>query len=159
MYERVDTEHDNEPVFRLIYSSHSRIPAADTPSELGEIFTTARRNNRALGVTGALVVSEDAFSQALEGDEQVVRDLYARIGEDPRHEHVTLLRAETVPGRTFGRWAMAKVAADGGPDIRLLSNAQRQTIVAAGADHHVTPDQESVLSFMRDSVDQPVIPQ
>jgi hypothetical protein len=54
---------------------------------------------------------------------------------------------------------MAKVAADGGPDIRLLSNAQRQTIVAAGADHHVTPDQESVLSFMRDSVDHPVIPQ
>ena len=54
MYERVDTEHDNEPVFRLIYSSHSRIPAADATSELGEIFTTARRSNRALGVTGAL---------------------------------------------------------------------------------------------------------
>ena len=47
---------------------------------------------------------------------------------------------------------MARVSEDGGPDIRLLSNAKAGRIVEAGADHHISPEQESVLAFMRDSV-------
>jgi len=47
---------------------------------------------------------------------------------------------------------MAKVAQDGGPDIRLLSHADRGRIVAAGPDRHVTPGQETVLEFMRNSL-------
>jgi hypothetical protein len=47
---------------------------------------------------------------------------------------------------------MAKVAADGGPDIRLLSNASRGKIVAAGSDDHFTPEQEQLLMLMRRSV-------
>ena len=81
-----------------------------------------------------------------------VRALYERICEDPRHDRVTLLHTESDAERVFGRWAMAKVAADGGPDIRLLSNAGRQTIVMAGGDEHVTSGQESVLAFMRKSI-------
>lgn len=152
MSDATDTADDSQPVFRLIYNSHSRIAPERSESELGAIFTTARRNNRSRGVTGALVVTDDAFVQALEGDESVVRDLFDGISRDERHDHVTVVEAEVVPGRTFGRWAMAKVAADGGPDIRLVSNAQRRTIVAAGADHHITPEQESVLALMRGSV-------
>jgi Sensors of blue-light using FAD len=83
---------------------------------------------------------------------QVVRDLYERISQDERHDKVTLLEAHAVGGRTFGRWAMAKVAQDGGPDIRLLSNADRGRIVSAGADHHITPEQDTVLEFMRSSL-------
>jgi hypothetical protein len=144
------TEH--EPVFRLIYSSHSRIEPDQTRTELGEIFDTARRNNRAIGVTGALVVADDWFAQTLEGDESVVRELYEKIATDSRHEQVTLLKATNVDDRTFGRWAMARVSEDGGPDIRLLSNAKVGRIVEAGADHHISPEQESVLEFMRSSV-------
>jgi hypothetical protein len=140
------------PVFRLIYHSHSRIAPDQSTSELGAIFTTARRNNRRLGITGALVVTDDAFVQALEGDESAVRDLYDNISRDTRHERVTVLEEGIVGGRTFGRWAMAKVAEDGGPDIRLLSNASRGKIVAAGADHNVTAEQEQLLTLMRGSV-------
>ncbi len=146
------TAADTGPVFRLIYNSPSLIAPDQSTSELGSIFTTARRNNKRLGITGALVVTGDAFVQALEGDESAVRDLYNGICRDPRHERVTVLEEGLVPGRTFGRWAMAKVAEDGGPDIRLLSNASRGKIVAAGADHHVTPEQEQLLTSMRGSV-------
>jgi hypothetical protein len=146
------TAADTGPVFRLIYNSHSLIAPDQTTSELGSIFTTARRNNKRLGITGALVVTGDAFVQALEGDESAVRGLYDSICRDPRHERVTVLEDGPVPGRAFGRWAMAKVAEDGGPDIRLLSNARRGKIVAAGADHHVTPEQEQLLTSMRESV-------
>lgn len=148
------TAADTGPVFRLIYNSRSLITPDQSTSELGSIFTTARRNNRRLGITGALVVTGNAFVQALEGDESAVRGLYDGICRDPRHEHVTVLEEGLVPGRTFGRWAMAKVAEDGGPDIRLLSNASRGTIVAAGADHHVTPEQDQLLTSMRGSVKQ-----
>ena len=140
------------PVFRLIYSSRSRIAPGDARTELGDVFTVARRNNRRLGITGALVITGDAFAQALEGEESAVRDLYERICRDDRHEQVTLLEAETVEDRVFGRWAMARVGESDGPDIRLMSNADRGVIVAAGPDEHVTPEQESVLGFMRSSI-------
>jgi hypothetical protein len=35
---------------------------------------------------------------------------------------------------------MAQVSENGGPDIRLLSNADRGKIVAASPDGHVTPE-------------------
>jgi Sensors of blue-light using FAD len=142
----------DEQVFRLIYSSHSRIEPDDRRSALGAIFATARKNNRSRGITGALVVTDGAFAQALEGDEGIVRGLFDTISRDSRHESVTLLKAEPVEGRVFGRWAMAEVAEDGGPDIRLVSNAQKKTIVAAGPDGTITPEQESVLGFMRESL-------
>jgi hypothetical protein len=63
-----------------------------------------------------------------------------------------VLEATTVEDRTFGRWAMALVSEDGGPDIRLLSNASAGQIVEAGADHHISPEQETVLAFMRGAV-------
>ena len=47
---------------------------------------------------------------------------------------------------------MAEVSGSGGPDTRLVSNASRGTIVAAGADERVTPEQTPVLAFMRDSI-------
>ena len=131
-------------VFRLIYRSHSLIASDQRRSELGAIFNSARRNNKRLGVTGALVISEQSFVQALEGDESVVRDLYASITQDARHDNVSLLEAEVVEGRTFGRWAMAQVGTDGGSDIRLMSHAQKGVIVSTpGADRSVTPSRRA----------------
>lgn len=144
---------DSGSVFRLIYRSHSLVASDQRRSELGEIFTTARRNNKRLGVTGALIVSGDAFVQALEGDESVVRELYATISQDARHDDLSILEEQDVDGRTFGRWAMAKVATDGGSDIRLVSNASKGVIVATpGADPSVTAEQETVLASMRSSI-------
>ena len=99
--------------------------------------------------TGALLTARDGFAQVLEDDEAAVRDLSERISRDGCHERVSLLESGPVEGRVFGRWAMARVAQDGAPDIRLLSNARRGVIVAAGAEHHTTDEQEDVLSTMR----------
>lgn len=146
-------EDDDSGVFRLVYKSRSLIAPDQRTTELGAIFTQARTSNRAAGITGALLVSDGAFVQALEGDEDAVRDLYTRIRRDERHEDVTLLEAGPADGRVFGRWAMAKVATDGGPDIPLLSNANRGTIVVAReARRQLAPEQETVLAFMRGSI-------
>ena len=142
---------DPGPVFRLIYRSRSRIGAADRKHQLGEIFSVARSSNKKLDVTGALLITDDEFVQTLEGPEPVVRELYTKINKDKRHEHVELLGSGDVSGRVFGRWAMAKVAADGEPDIPLLANVDKGGISPAQPGPS-TEAQETVLGVMRQSL-------
>jgi Sensors of blue-light using FAD len=120
-----ETAGDSGPVFRLIYRSRSRVGAAERKRQLGEIFSVARSSNKKRGVTGALLITDDEFVQTLEGPEPVLRELYAKISKDKRHEHLELLESGDVSGRVFGRWAMAKVAAEGEPDIPLLANIDK----------------------------------
>jgi hypothetical protein len=134
--------------FRLMYRSRSRIPAEGRKTELGELFGAARSNNKRRDITGALLITDDWFVQVLEGEEEAVRGLFARIESDPRHDSVSLLDSQTVGARVFSRWAMAKVAAEGEPDIPLL--ARTDGIVAA-AGRATTPEQEAVLDLMRDA--------
>lgn len=143
---------ETTPVFRLIYRSQSRIDADARVEELGEIFTASRRGNQARGITGALVISGDAFVQVLEGGEALVRELYAKIGQDPRHEQLSVLDEQPDAERVFGRWAMARVSEDGSADLRLMSNAQRGRIVAVRSADRVTDAQEEILASMRASL-------
>jgi FAD-dependent sensor of blue light len=142
---------DSGAVFRLIYRSRSRIGTAERKQQLGEIFSVARSSNKKLGVTGALLITDDQFVQTLEGPEPAVRDLYVKISKDRRHEHIELLESGDSPGRVFGRWAMAKVAADGEPDIPLLANVDKGGISPAQP-RPATEAQESVLGLMRQSL-------
>lgn len=139
--------------FRLIYRSHMRIPRERRKAVLGHIFSVARSNNKEQDITGALLVTDDSFVQALEGDQSAVRQLYGVIVRDVRHERVELLDEQYVDERVFGRWSMAKVAEDGEPDIPLLMNRDKGGISRA-APRPTTDDQEVVLGFMRDSVHQ-----
>ncbi|WP_051222767.1 BLUF domain-containing protein [Conexibacter woesei] len=140
-------------MLQLIYRSHSLISSGQRRTGLGEIFATARLNNRRLDVTGALMISDGAFVQVLEGDDGVVRELYATISGDPRHQNVTLLDERPIDDRAFGRWAMAQVGADGSADIRLMSNTAKGVIVSVRGDEPpATAEQETVLAFMRESL-------
>ena len=64
---------------------------------------------------------------------------------------MTVIFAEPVEDRVFSRWAMAKVADEGEPDIPLLMNVNKGGISPA-AGRPTTPEQEKILDFMRDSV-------
>ena len=140
-----------QEAFRLIYRSHDCTPPADRAAVRRDIFSTARANNKRAGVTGALLVTDHYFVQALEGDEASVRALFERIGADPRHEDVRLLDTRTVGERVFARWAMAEVSKLGGADIPLHSDSGRKGLSRAAA-RPSTPDQDSVLRFMRNSI-------
>jgi Sensors of blue-light using FAD len=142
---------DSGPVFRLIYHSRSRILAAERKYQLGQIFSVARSKNKKVGVTGAMLITDDEFVQTLEGPEPVVRELYAEIYRDKRHERVELLVSGDVPERVFGRWAMAKVAADDEPDIPLLTNKDKGGISPAQP-RPTTEAQDAVLDFMRQAL-------
>ena len=134
-----------ERVFRLMYRSRNRIPAARRKAELGALFSAARSSNKQQQITGALLVNGDWFAQVLEGEEARVRDLFIRIEKDGRHEHIGVLESGPAD-RVFGRWAMARVSADGEPDIPLIAHPDG---ISPAAARRTTPEQEAVLDVMR----------
>lgn len=90
-------------VTQLIYTSQ---PFGFDDGMLNGILSSARRNNRRDGITGALVCRHDMYLQLLEGEEELVEATYARITPDDRHLEVTRLWSGEVAERAFPEWAM-----------------------------------------------------
>ena len=149
-----DTTGTPGPAHRLIYRSHSRIDPADRAAALADIFREARSHNEAVGITGALLITDHWFVQALEGDAPEVQSLYDRISRDPRHENVTLIEADSVPERVFSRWAMAQVSASGQADIPLEATDGGLHTVAG---ERLSREQTAVLKLMRDTIGADVV--
>ena len=92
-------------VHQLIYGSSSQ--AVFSEPELLALLSKARVNNSQLGVTGMLLYHDRSFLQILEGEEDSVEDLFARISLDPRHSGVTVFLRDEAHEREFGDWSMA----------------------------------------------------
>ena len=96
-------------LFRLVYVSRNWL-ALDTGAqeeEVARILRSSQRNNPAVGVSGALLFSNDCFAQTLEGPLAVVESLFERIQMDDRHGNSVVLEAGPVSKREFGAWSMA----------------------------------------------------
>ena len=104
-----------EQVYRLVYLSRNLLPPDARDAGIHQILQSSRRNNPALGLTGALLFSADAFSQVLEGPEAVVSALYHRIETDPRHGECMVIDAGPIAARDFGAWSMGYIGPS--PDI------------------------------------------
>lgn len=95
-------------MFRLLYISTAR--AVIDAAALQTIMKSARIANRAKGLTGLLIFDGHRFLQYLEGEEEIVRGLYAKIKTDARHFAVVTLRESHGEYRQFAAWDMALVA-------------------------------------------------
>ena len=109
-------------LYTLIYRSHSLVAADKADHELAHILRGARAKNAALGITGALMLYDNWFAQALEGPEAAVKSLFDSIRRDPRHNGVEVLQEGGAAKRAFERWAMAHVGEHGDPDIPMMAN-------------------------------------
>ena len=140
-----------EPCFRLVYRSRSLLPEdkKEGEAELAEILKVARQNNQRQGITGALIFYREKgrFAQVLEGPEDAVKTLLASIKADPRHDSVEVREAADAPARLFTRWAMALVLEHHEPDQPLIGTSGG---IAEAAPWRVTPEQEAVLTRLRD---------
>ena len=96
----------------LIYGSSAthRMSA----EELITILEEARQNNTQLNITGMLLYDDGNFLQVLEGEDEVVTNLYNKIYKDPRHGSVMLYVKKQIDKRQFDDWAMGFV------DVRQL---------------------------------------
>jgi hypothetical protein len=139
------------PVFRLVYRSELTI-TDDVEAQVADILQSSRRNNPALGITGALVVWDESVVQTLEGDEDAVRGLYEKIGRDPRHTGLELVETTSGVERAFGKWSMARVADDGDSDIALGLRAWEGGVDVVGGRAMTTPDEDRAVATMRERV-------
>lgn len=101
-------------IYSLAYISKNAIRGdrSDIEAEIKSILSSARKNNPALGVTGALLYSGGYFCQVIEGAEAVLEELFENIQLDARHGHVTVLHFQPIKERNFGDWAMAFAGID-----------------------------------------------
>jgi Sensors of blue-light using FAD len=94
----------------LVYASAAVRPFPD--AELALLLSKARMNNARLGLTGLLAYHQRSFLQALEGEAEVVAELYATIEKDKRHDRILVLSRKAIDARSFGDWKMGFVKVD-----------------------------------------------
>ncbi|MGI4832992.1 MAG: BLUF domain-containing protein [Janthinobacterium lividum] len=105
--EQVLTKLDNRTQ-HILYRSQAR--HLFNASQLAELQLQSQTWNKAHQVTGLLCYTDEGhFVQFIEGSINEVRGLYARIQQDPRHHHVTLLSDKTNSTRGFADWQMALI--------------------------------------------------
>lgn len=99
-------------LFYLTYISKAVRPMTDF--DLKDILNSSVTNNTALHITGMLLYIEGDFAsqkggrfmQVLEGYEQDVKELYAKIKTDSRHHNLILLNQHYIEDRNFKTWSM-----------------------------------------------------
>ncbi|TDN40134.1 BLUF domain-containing protein [Hymenobacter sp. UV11] len=90
--------------YQVLYHSVAAQPFDE--AQLQALLERSRNFNGRHSITGILLYSDGRFVQLLEGDEQQVRQLYARIQQDPRHTQVVTVSEGPGPARRFADWSM-----------------------------------------------------
>ena len=91
-------------MFFLVYVSSAVRPFLS--SELVDLLAQSHAHNTETGITGMLLYKDGNFMQAIEGEEEAVRTLYAKIRRDPRHRGLLTLLQGPLAERQFPDWSM-----------------------------------------------------
>lgn len=92
-------------MIQIAYMSTATQPM--TTEQLIDLLQQSFKNNTASGVTGMMLYGNATFLQALEGEEQVVDELYQKIAKDQRHASIVFLHRKTIERRQYSDWTMA----------------------------------------------------
>lgn len=103
-------------LIQLIYISRSTFSASKSfhgidPS-VGRILLKSRTSNQKNGLVGVLYFGDGCFFQCLEGSEESVDALYAKLLADSRHTDLKLLSKKAISALSFEDWAMKYVPLD-----------------------------------------------
>lgn len=115
-------QKENYPIFRLTYLSHPVKPFTD--ADFDDIESKSVQANNARDVTGLLIVNGDRILQIIEGREDAVRDLYAKIEADDRHTITKVVSEIEDEERFLLTWSMVVRKMTGTPPDVLSEYAQ-----------------------------------
>lgn len=109
-------------VVQLIYCSH--VAKAENKSEferdLFDILDRSHAYNSLHDITGALMTDGRMFAHVVEGPPAAVKNLYAKLMRDKRHNRVLMLQHTLVHVRLFGPWPVALLRVGAMPHARIL---------------------------------------
>ncbi|MBW8709064.1 MAG: BLUF domain-containing protein, partial [Alphaproteobacteria bacterium] len=124
------------------YVSHC--PRELASGELNDILVAARANNALLGISGLLLHIDGGFLQMLEGDERAVRELYARIAVDRRHQDPRIMLDREIPTRVFSDWSMGYEC----PNLNDPETAGMFGVVRAAVHDQLSPGTGRIVAMM-----------
>lgn len=90
--------------YRLIYSSVAADNVTDADFRMIAMFS--RMWNKRENISGLLLHCGGNIMQVLEGPEDNVKALYAKIAKDERHKNVELRMSQPVEQAIFTEWSM-----------------------------------------------------
>lgn len=79
-------------------------------ADLVKILSDSRDNNKTQNITGMLLYGDGVFIQVLEGEEEVIENVYHKIVKDPRHRSIIKLTSGDLNKRNFPDWTMGFIA-------------------------------------------------
>ncbi|CAN3700333.1 hypothetical protein MMX123_00317 [Microbacterium sp. MM2322] len=92
------------PLVSVSYVSTETDPFDD--ERLAALLAQSRRSNHEHDLTGMLLHRRGRFFQVLEGPQDAVDALIAKIREDARHHDIRILLREDLDDRRFDEWTM-----------------------------------------------------
>ncbi len=130
----------------IIYRSHL---CDDVPvNALEDMVAAANSKNRREDVTGILLFNGTHFFQLLEGPEEGVMAIYARICRDPRHHNLVELLCDHGPRRRFGNVGMELF------DLRKYDREEvLQRVLDKGTTRYQLAWRDRALQFFRTFVE------
>ncbi|RKG35865.1 BLUF domain-containing protein [Acinetobacter guerrae] len=94
---------------RLCYASQRNRLHPDLLEDLQDILSIARDFNQLNQIYGVLYYADNAFFQCLEGEQEIVENLFERIKKDARHEDIIHLGTQVIDKIYFKKWSMKYV--------------------------------------------------
>lgn len=109
------------PMQQLIYSSAALRPFKWI--DLHDMVTAARKFNAGHDISGMMVYHARSILQVIEGPEDAIDALFARILRDPRHTALRLIARNKTDKREFENWPMGLVKnMNGGPQPPIFAS-------------------------------------
>ena len=140
----------------MYISTATRRLSGDEVEEIGRVSS---KNNLKVGITGILFSAHEFFFQILEGEEDSVDQLLARLRQDPRHRDLVILKAEHgIAERLFAKWSMKAIRLDTSNDIIL--QAMRIMLENISQSHRIIEryTQPAVLRFLTEGINPLSVP-
>ncbi len=122
------------PLVHCVYTSVQTYPLSE--AEITRLVEHSRVSNTRHGLTGILLHVKDTFFQILEGPQDVVEALYAKILLDDRHTRITQIIFEPIPRRYFGDTDMTLATLSPAELAAMIEedNLERREQLLAGLD-------------------------
>ncbi|KGT47153.1 BLUF domain-containing protein [Acinetobacter sp. HR7] len=96
-------------MLQLCYVSERIETEQDLLQDLSDILATARKFNHEHQIYGVLYYAQGKFFQCLQGEPEIVEQLFQSISKDRRHHQVYRFADTTVEKPRFAEWSMKYV--------------------------------------------------
>lgn len=139
------TSDPTPPLLEIVYRSETPVPMS--PDEVRALLEHSRRKNTEWNVTGLLCYDHNQFLQIIEGETDVILDLFHMIQNDARHTNVEILHEGDIANRAFDDWKMAYEPVPSGL-LPTLTRAIHRSACGAELDETTSAGQRIFTLFM-----------